>query len=98
MSDSQPHFAFVDGGRTFTCEVETPRRAGADAWWWFRVSTEQHQRFAPFRAEAADSQADVQTRIVAYYEELLRRRAEPARPRWQRRSDSPATPATPPAT
>ena len=37
-------FAFVDSGRTFTCCVETARRPDAEAWWWFRVSTDEHQR------------------------------------------------------
>src|SRR5690349_21154755 len=45
-------FTFEDAGRTFNARVEPLRPSGADAWWWFDVSTEQHQRHAPFRAEA----------------------------------------------
>src|SRR5256885_1955046 len=54
MSETHESFAFVDAGRTFTCCVETMRRASPEPWWWFRVSTEEHQRYAPFRAEAND--------------------------------------------
>ncbi len=67
-------FSFVDAGRTYTCRVETAR---AGAWWWFAVSTEAHQRHAPFRAEAGDTEDGVRARIVAYYEERLARRAAP---------------------
>jgi hypothetical protein len=89
--------AFVDAGRTFDCSVETPSRAGADAWWWFRVSTDDNQRYAPFRAEADDTADGVRCRVVAYYENLLARRAEPSRGRWPRggRRDTPATTTAP---
>lgn len=72
-------FAFVDSGRTFTCFVETTRRATAEAWWWFRVSTEEHGRYAPFRADDGDTTDAVRGRVVAYYDNLLARRAEPWR-------------------
>ena len=93
MNERHSEFEFVDGGRTFTCHVEASRRAPAEAWWWFQVSTENGQRHAPFRAEATDTRRDVQTRVVAYYDNLLARRAEPAQPRWGRRPA--ATSATP---
>ena len=93
--DTQQEFAFEDAGRRFTCEVETPHRPHAGTWWWFRVSTEAHQRYAPFRAAAGDTRDDVRARVVAYYDHLLARRAEPAVNRWRRR---PATPPTTPAT
>ena len=85
---TQPHenFAFVDAGRTFTCEVETPRRPLADAWWWFRVSTEDHQRYAPFRADGTDTPDTVRDRVIAYYDDLLARRADRTPRRWQRGS------------
>jgi hypothetical protein len=92
MQQTPESFAFVDDGRTFTCRVEASRHARNDAWWWFVVSTEQHQRHAPFRAEATDRPDDVQARVVAYYDDLLARRAAPAPNRWSRRS-TPATPA-----
>jgi len=85
MDERHSEFAFVDRDRTFTCRVEASSRAPAEAWWWFQVSTESHQRHAPFRAEATDTRRDVQARVVAYYDNLLARRAEPARPRWERR-------------
>ncbi|MGZ8379926.1 MAG: hypothetical protein ACXWZS_11465 [Gemmatirosa sp.] len=91
MQQTPQSFAFVDDGRTFTCRVEASRHARTDAWWWFVVSTEQHQRHAPFRAEETDSPDDVQARVVAYYDDLLARRAAPAPNRWSRRNV--ATPA-----
>ena len=85
MDERHTEFAFVDRDRTFTCRVEASSRGPAEAWWWFEVSTESHQRHAPFRAEVTDTRRDVQARVVAYYDNLLARRAEPARPRWERR-------------
>jgi hypothetical protein len=70
-------FTFVDGGRTFTCSVEV-RAPRPEAWWWFGVSTEQHNRYAPFLASADDSQESVQKRIVAYYDDLLFKRSQPS--------------------
>ena len=86
MAEMHDGFTFVDAGRTFTCCVETPRRPRAEAWWWFQISTDDRQRYAPFRAETSDTPDAVQQRILSYYAELLARRAEPARPRWQRRA------------
>ena len=95
MDERNSEFAFADGDRTFTCRVEASHRAGAEAWWWFQVSTESHQRYAPFRAEVTVTHRDVQARVVAYYDNLLARRAEPARPRWERRpaANASATPS-----
>jgi hypothetical protein len=67
---------FVDGGRTFTCAVEK-QHLTSERWWWFRVSTDDRQRYAPFRAAKGDTAAGVQERIVAFYDNLLARRAEP---------------------
>ena len=84
---------FIDGGRTFSCSV-APRRASESAlWWWFRVSSDAGNRYAPFLAESDDTPTSVQARIVAYYDDLLARRAAPSVPRWQRAR--PAAPATP---
>jgi hypothetical protein len=75
---------FIDGGRTFSCSV-APRRASESAlWWWFRVSSDMANRYAPFLAESDDTPTSVQARVVAYYDDLLARRAAPAVPRWQR--------------
>jgi hypothetical protein len=96
MDQTHRDFAFVDGDRTFTCHVEAPRHTPAEAWWWFHVSTERYQRHAPFRAATADTPVDVRARVVAYYDHLLARRAEPSQPRWGRRQAPRADAATPP--
>lgn len=94
-------FEFKDGNRVFTCTVEplrpTKTASTADTWWWFRVSTETSHRYAPFRHEPGDTRGSVQSRIVAYYDELLVRRAQPATTHWARRGRPPgnATPQTP---
>ena len=95
MDERHSEFAFADGNRTFTCRVEASHRAPSETWWWFQVSTESHQRHAPFRAEVTDTKRDVQARVVAYYDNLLARRAEPAKPRWERRptANAAATPS-----
>ena len=82
-------FEFEDAGRTFICSVEPMRSEG---WWWFSVGSDiRQQRYAPFRAGPDDTRADVQARIVAYYDEMLARRAAPPQPnRWQRRTDGAA--------
>ena len=98
MDERHSEFACVDGGRTFSCRVEASSRAPAEAWWWFQVSTERHQRFAPFRAAVTDTHRNVQVRVVAYYDNLLARRAEPARSRWERRPTAAATTAAPATT
>lgn len=90
---------FIDGDRKFSCSV-APRRASESAlWWWFRVSSDAANRYAPFLAESDDTPTSVQARVVAYYDDLLARRAAPSVPRWQRarpeapRPEAPATPA-----
>src|SRR5919199_3809860 len=81
-------FTFEDGGRTYTCRVEASRASRAEAWWWFGVSGDA-QRYAPFRAEAGDTEDAVRSRIVSYYGDLIERRAQPAAPRghWHRRGN-----------
>jgi hypothetical protein len=85
-------FDFVDGERKFSCTVEESRTPGSTAWWWFRVSTDDRQRYAPFRAAPGDTQRSVKTRIVAYYDNLLVRRAAPPTNYWQRGVRKPVTP------
>lgn len=93
-------FQFVDGGRTYRCRVETPAARGGAApvsWWWFEVSGDQN-RYAPFHAQADDTESSVKERVVAYYQQLLVRRAEPARAWHNRprpRTDAPAAPSAP---
>ncbi|HEX9084970.1 MAG TPA: hypothetical protein VF836_09550 [Gemmatimonadaceae bacterium] len=86
-------FEFVDGGRTFYCSVEVPGHTGMPPWWWFRPGTETTTRYAPFEASASDTKRSVQTRIVAYYAELLAIEARPVhqRPAWKK----PERPAPP---
>jgi hypothetical protein len=74
---------FVDGGRTYTCRVEPLRGSAAADWWWVNVSGDQ-SRYAPFQADASDTEESVRTRVVAYYVNLLERRAAPST-RWGQR-------------
>ena len=71
---------FLVGGRTYTCRVEQSGGAPASPWWWVDVSGDQ-ARYAPFRADAGDTEDSVRDRVVAYYEGLLERRAAPSS-RW----------------
>ena len=84
MPDVLQEFSFVDRGRTFQCRVAASRVTGPDPWWWFEVSTEQHQRHAPFRADPDDTLEVVAQRMVAYYDNLLERRAAPVVKKWSR--------------
>lgn len=84
-------FQFVHGERTFICTVEAPWKSSTEAWWWFRVSSDAHHRYAPFKATPADTRESVRKRVVAYYENLLARRAEPPTSYWRR--GAPAKPA-----
>src|SRR5437667_1756188 len=78
-------FTFIDADRTFTCTTEAQRPPRTEVWWWFRVSTDDRHRYAPFRAGSRDTRASVQARIVAYYDDLLVKRAMPPTSYWQRR-------------
>lgn len=84
-------FTFENNGRTYNCRVEEPRGSRTQAWWWFDVS-EDGQRYAPFEATEEDTESDVRERVMAYYDHLLVRRAEPPaqRQHWARRT-KPAT-------
>ncbi len=84
-------FEFEDDGRTYTCTVETTRIAPTEPRWWFAV-TGDRQRYAPFEAGSHDTQKSVRTRIVAFYNDLLFRRAQPAevRQHWAQRGRPPA--------
>lgn len=95
-------FEFEEGGRTYTCCIEGPAVGGADAWWWFSVSSAiDRQRYAPFRVEPGDTPTKVRPRIVAWYEAMLIKRAAPSVPHWRRERPQPAAsppPAAPPPT
>ena len=94
MSDVLQEFSFVDRGRTFQCRVAASRVTGPDPWWWFEVSTEQHQRHAPFRADPGETLDVVQQRMVAYYDNLLERRAAPVVKKWSRPATQAAAAST----
>ena len=56
------------------------------AWWWFTLDGDKTTRYAPFEHSADDTQQSVQTRIIAFYAELLAIRARPRyeRPTWRK--------------
>jgi len=85
-------FAFVDADRTFTCTPELTRTSPPEGWWWFSLGSDvQGQRYAPFRVAASDTRRNVQQRIVAYYDDMLARRAAPPTPYYRgRRPGAPA--------
>ena len=85
-------FEFEDDGRVFTCSAEASRSAPDERWWWFRVTPDSRgQRYAPFRAAPDDTEANVRSRIVAFHDALLLRRAQPAASgHWARRPAAPA--------
>lgn len=85
MTSMTGTLAFTDGGRAYTCRVETPQRGRTDAWWWFAV-TGDDARYAPFRADADDTPDSVQPRVVAYYEDRIARRGGAP---WKDRGDDP---------
>ena len=87
-------FEFDDNGRTFVCTAEPRQRSQDDQWWWFHVSNERHQqRYAPFRKERGDTRANVQARILAYFDDLVARRLRPPTSTYSRGPGRPrATP------
>jgi hypothetical protein len=80
-------FEFEDQGHTFFCSTEAPRHAGMQTWWWFTLDGDKTTRYAPFERAADDTELSVQTRIIAFYAELLAIRARPRKERstWQKR-------------
>jgi hypothetical protein len=97
---------FEHEGRTFTAQAaprevavraEGPGATAAppeDVWWWLEVSGDP-QRYAPFRVDDAEDDAAVHARLIAYYVDLLARRAE--RPVGRFGSPGPRRPAADPA-
>jgi hypothetical protein len=79
-------FDFVDGANKFFCSIEVPGQTAMPPWWWFRIEGGTGTRHAPFEARATDTKQSVQTRIIAYYAELLAIEARPAyqRPAWRK--------------
>jgi hypothetical protein len=77
---------FQDGGRTFTCQAASSPATPGTMWWWVSISGES-QRYAAFRVESSDTQANLRPRIIAYHAQLLADRARPAfdRTHWAQR-------------
>ena len=99
MPEMLQPFAFVDGGRTFRCEADASRPLRGEVWWWFTVSTEANARHAPFRAQVTDTADAVRDRVLAFYDNLVARRAEPYQRTWSRgRPAAASTPTVAPAT
>ncbi len=73
-------FTFENNGRTYVCTIEERTAVPAGMFWWFAVTNDQ-QRYSAFEAISSDTQKSVKARIVAFYENLLRVRAEPVVPR-----------------
>ena len=90
----RPSFSFEDAGRIFACHVEHARTRDVAAWWWFTVSSDSH-RYAPFHADAGDTEDSVRSRVVAYYDALISRRSAPRQP-WRRTDRAAGTPASAP--
>ena len=59
-------FDFVDGSRAYTCRVEEADGGPPEAW-WFGVAGDDNSRYAPFRADAGDTEASVCARVVLNY-------------------------------
>lgn len=91
--DVKESFSFEDAGRVFVCRIEEARRPHTPPWWWFTVSSDSH-RYAPFHSSAGDTEDSVQARIVAYYDAMVARHAEPRQP-WRRTEKVPIRPAVP---
>jgi hypothetical protein len=93
-------FEFIDAGLTFTCTVEAPQHAGMSPWWWFKVSSGDNNRYAPFEAAPTDTKESVRKRILAHYAELLAIAARPRiqRPAWNSPRPKPAADAAVTAT
>jgi hypothetical protein len=85
---------FQDGERSFVCRADSSPATPGTRWWWVSISGES-QRYAAFRTETSDTERNVKTRVIAYYENLL---VERARPREIRTSGFGRRPAVAPAT
>jgi hypothetical protein len=77
---------FRDGERVFTCRAASSPATPGTVWWWISVTGES-QRYAAFRAEAGDTQPNLQPRILAYWAQLLADRERPReiRSHWANR-------------
>lgn len=87
---------FQDGNRTFTCEAKSSPATPGTVWWWMSVTGES-QRYAAFRVEKGDTQANLRQRILAYYANLLAERERPREIRtgWGARRPQPAAAPAP---
>lgn len=90
----RPSFSFQDSGRVFACEVGQAHARDSVMWWWFTVSSDAH-RYAPFPADASDTEDSVRSRVVTYYDALITRRTAPRQP-WVRPGPRPVAPQVAP--
>jgi hypothetical protein len=67
-------FSFEHATGSYRCYTEARCGPSPERWWWFEVSGDR-QRYAPFRTAEHDIEADVRSRVVVYYADLLARRA-----------------------
>jgi hypothetical protein len=70
-------FEFEEGARKYTCTLQERKGANAASWWWFAVSGDM-QSYAPFQAATTDTQANVQERVLAYYNNRLFQLTQPS--------------------
>jgi hypothetical protein len=80
MSSSTP-FEFEHGGRQYKAHTGHAARTPTLLWWWFAVAGDG-QKYAVCPVSPADSETSIQSRIVAYYENLIERRTAPSAHRW----------------
>ena len=81
---------FLDDERTFTCRAASSPATPGVVWWWMSVTGES-QRYAAFRANSSDTQANLRPRILEYYAQLLagRARVPEVRSHWTQRRPVP---------
>ena len=77
--------SFENGDITFNCEAGTSPATPGTLWWWVTFTGES-VRHAAFMKAKGDTQENVKTRVLGYYEKLLFDRARPAitRGNWGR--------------
>jgi hypothetical protein len=77
--------SFENGNITFTCEAGGSPATPGTMWWWVTFTGES-VRHAAFQKGKGDTQENVKSRVLGYYQKLLYDRARPAitRGNWGR--------------
>ena len=78
---SSTPFEFEHGGRQYRAHTGHAARTPTLLWWWFAVAGDG-QKYAVCPVSPADSETSIQSRIVAYYENLIERRSAASPHRW----------------